>query len=118
MAMYGTLTGVVADALVADASCSNDLAMDTGNAVYVYPGVVDTPSDIGDADNDPQTTATVSQTGSGDYGYEVNFLSVGEYTAAFTCQANDDDPEADDDIQFSVSHIFTIENGTMTVVDF
>jgi len=43
MAAYGTLTGTVAEALVNDGSCKNDLAMDTGNTVYVYAGVVDTP---------------------------------------------------------------------------
>lgn len=118
MAAYGTLTGMVAEALVSDESCSNDLAMDTGNAVYVYAGVVDTAGDIGDAANDPLTTATVTQSESGTYVYEVNFLSVGEYTAAFTCQADDDDPETDDDVEFPVSHTFAIEDGATTVVDF
>ncbi|MFQ5982912.1 MAG: DUF4382 domain-containing protein [Woeseiaceae bacterium] len=118
MAVFGTLTGTVAEALVTDDSCTNDLGMDTGNAVYLYVGVVDTPGDIGDPDNEPFTTATVSQNESGAYVYEVNFLSVGEYTAAFTCQASDDDPEADDDIAFPVSHVFTIEDGATTGVDF
>jgi len=118
MAAYGTLTGTVAEALVNDGSCTNDLAMDTGNAVYVYAGVVDTPGDIGDPTNDPLTTATVSQSESGTYVYEVNFLSVGEYTAAFTCQADDDDPETDDPIEFPVSNTFSIEDGATSVVDF
>jgi len=118
MAAYGTLTGTVAEALVNDGSCKNDLAMDTGNSVYVYAGVVDTPGDIGDPTNDPLTTAAVSQSESGTYVYEVNFLSVGEYTAAFTCQADDDDPETDDDIEFPVSNTFSIEDGATSVVDF
>jgi len=118
MAAYGTLNGTVAEALVNDGSCTNNLAMDTGNAIYVYAGVVDTPGDIGDPTNDPLTTATVSQSESGTYVYEVNFLSVGEYTAAFTCQADDDDPETDDDIEFPVSHTFSIEDGATIFVDF
>lgn len=118
MAAYGTLNGTVAEALVNDGSCTNNLAMDTGNAIYVYAGVVDTPGDIGDPTNDPLTTATVSQSESGTYVYEVNFLSVGEYTAAFTCQADDDDPETDDPIEFPVSHTFSIEDGATSVVDF
>ena len=118
MAAYGTLTGTVAAVLVNDGSCTNDLAMDTGNAVYVYAGVVDMPGDIGDPTNDPLTTATVSQSETGTYVYAVNFLSVGEYTAAFTCQADDDDPEIDDDIEFPVSHTFSIEDGITTIVGF
>jgi hypothetical protein len=118
MAAYGTLNGTVAEALVNDGSCTNDLAMDTGNAVYVYAGVVDTPGDIGESASDPLTTATVSQSESGTYVYEVNFLSVGEYTAAFTCQADDDDPETDDPIEFPVSHTFSIKDGAISVVDF
>ncbi len=118
MVASGTLRGIVADALVSDPACSNDLAAQTGNAVYVYTGVTDTPGDIGDASNDPFVTATVSQDGNGTYVYEVNFLSVGEYTAAFTCQANLDDPEADDDIVFSAPQPFTIEDGITTEVNF
>ena len=61
MALFGALSGTVAEALVTDADCSNDLVAQTGNAVYVYNGMTDTPGDIGDAENDPFTTATVMQ---------------------------------------------------------
>ena len=119
MALFGTLSGTVAEALVTDASCSNDLAAQTGNAVYIYSGMTDTPGDIGDAENDPFMTATVTQDGAGAYTYKVNFLSVGNYTAAFTCQANDDDAESgDDDIMFSAPQSFAIEDGVTTVVNF
>jgi hypothetical protein len=119
MALFGTLSGTVAEALVMDTSCSNDLAAQTGNAVYIYSGMIDTPGDIGDAENDPFMTATVTQDGAGAYTYEVNFLSVGDYTAAFTCQANDDDAESDDDdIMFSAPQSFAIEDGVTTVVNF
>ena len=47
------------------------------------------------------STATVSQDPDGNYVYEVNFLSVGDYTAAFTCQASDDDAGNDDEIVLS-----------------
>ncbi len=119
MALFGTLSGTIAEALVMDTSCSNDLAAQSGNAVYIYSGMIDTPGDIGDAENDPFMTATVTQDGAGAYTYEVNFLSVGDYTAAFTCQANDDDAESDDDdIMFSAPQSFAIEDGVTTVVNF
>jgi hypothetical protein len=118
MALFGTLSGTVAEALVTDASCINDLVAQTGNAVYIYNGMMDTPGDIGDAENEPFTTATVTQDGAGAYTYEVNFLSVGEYTAAFTCQANDDDSETDTDIVFSPPQSFAIEDGVTTELNF
>ena len=118
MAAYGTLNGTVAEALVTNDDCSNDLAAQTGNAVYIYNGTTDTPGDVGDAENDPFVTATVMQDGDGVYTYEVNFLSVGEYTAAFTCQANSDDSETDDEIVFSAPQPFVIEDGVTTSVNF
>lgn len=123
MAMYGTLTGTIDAALVNDSeNCTNDLAADTGNAVYLYNGAVESPGDIGDAGNDPFATAAVTQNEAGDYTYEVHFLSVGEYSAAFTCQASDDDPEVDemngDQVAFSAPQMFSIDNGVTTVVDF
>lgn len=118
MALFGTLSGTVAEALVMDTSCSNDLAAQTGNAVYIYSGMTVTPGDIGDAENDPFMTATVTQDAAGAYTYEVNYLSVGDYTAAFTCQASDDDSVADDDIVFSAPQSFVIEDGVTTTVNF
>ena len=118
MAVYGTLTGTVTETLVTDESCTNDLALGTGNAVYLYNGVVEVPGDIGDETTAPFTTTTVSQSESGAYVFEVNFLSVGEYTAAFTCQASDDDPLLDDDIAFSAPQTFMIEDGATKVIEF
>ena len=118
MALFGTLSGTVAEALVTDASCSNDLVAQTGNAVYIYNGMTDMPGDIGDLENDPFTTATVTQNEAGAYTYEVNFLSVGDYTAAFTCQANDDISETDTDIVFSPPQSFVIEDGVTTEINF
>ncbi len=118
MSSFGTLRGTVAEALVAADECTNDLAAQTGNAVYVYQGMTDSPGDIGDATNDPFVTATVTQDGAGVYRYEVNFLPVGEYTAAFTCQANNDGSDTDDDIAFTEPQSFTIEDGVTAELDF
>ena len=118
LASYGALTGTLAEALVTDESCTNDLALDTGNAVYLYNDVVNVPADIGDVVTEPFATATVSQNVDGVYVYEVNFLSVGKYTAAFTCQASDDDPAIDDDIVFSAPQTLMIDDGVTTVINF
>lgn len=118
MASYGTLSGSVDAGLVNDADCSNDLVLDTGNAVYLYSGMTDSPGDIGDATTEPMVTATVSQNTDGSYGYSINYLPVGEYTAAFTCQASDDLPEVDDDIAFSAPQSLTINDGETTEINF
>ena len=119
----GNLAGTVADSLLnddlnGDATCANDLNLDTGNAVYVYPGTVESPDDMQNADVSPLVTGTVSFDGN-DYRYSIAFLDPGEYTAAFTCQALNDDPETDDDVEFaSVVTRVTIVNGETTVQDF
>lgn len=96
-AVYGTLFGTVDATLVEDAdNCSNNPAENTGSAVYLYEGSVDTPGDIGDATTPPFTTATVTQNNDGFYVYSFHYLSIGTYTAAFTCQASDDVPDVDD----------------------
>lgn len=119
MAAFGTLAGSVDSALLEDASCTNDLVEGTGNAVYVYAGEVNEPDDINGMDSDPLATATVSLGPDEVYGYEVNYLAVGDYTVALTCQASDDDPEVDDDIAFAASATgVTIADGETTTLDF
>jgi hypothetical protein len=73
------------------------------------------PADIRGADTDPLVTASVGD----DLVYSVTFLSEGEYTAAFTCQAELDDSEAEDEIQFAVvTTMILINDGVTTTVDF
>jgi hypothetical protein len=118
MAVFGTLTGTVEASLVTDETCTNGDLNDMGNAVYLYAGEVNEPLDIRGADTDPVVTATVSQNPDGIYEFGVTYLSVGSYTAAFTCQAGDDDPEADDEIVFSaVDTMVLITDGGTTHID-
>jgi hypothetical protein len=72
-------------------------------------------ADISAMETDPLVTATVGD----DLTYSVTFLSVGEYTAAFTCQAELDDPEAEDEIEFAVvATMIMVNDGVTTTVDF
>lgn len=119
MAAFGTLRGNVAAALLEDATCTNDLVAGTGSAVYVYEGDVATPDDIDGTASDPLVTSTVVLGDNDLYEYQVNYLSIGQYTVALTCQASDDDPEIDDDIAFAASVTgVEIFDGEVTVVDF
>lgn len=104
----GSLSGSVDAALLNDESCTNDLASDTGNAVYLFSGndavsgdvhVDDDGVPIGD--NNPLATANVTlDIDSGLYVYSIGFVPGGDYTVALTCQSLDDMPDQDDDIAF------------------
>lgn len=124
----GTLRGTVASSLLDETAtgCANDLAADTGNAVYVFEGADADVNDIDDTDTDPIVTTDVRQDTDGNYVYSVYYLESGEYTAAFTCTATNDDPTEDDnaddaedpfDFAAAVTGI-TISDGETTVVDF
>ncbi|MFW6094316.1 MAG: DUF4382 domain-containing protein [Pseudomonadota bacterium] len=95
---HGSIAGTVADGLVMDDACVNDLAEDRGNLVYVFEGADADPVDIDGEDPEPLTTATVAadDQAAGAYTFEAAFLAPGEYTVAFTCQGLNDDPERND----------------------
>lgn len=63
---------------------------DSGAAVYVYEGENVVPGDVGGEGNEPLITALVdtTETNATAYGYKVAFLTEGDYTIAFTCDAN------------------------------
>ncbi len=116
---HGIISGRVADALINDDSCSNDIANDLGNAVYLFEGTGVTPADIDGTASDPLTSANVAQNvATGVYEYSLHFLSPGDYTVAFTCQALDDDPEVADDLVFVDATDVTVTHGETTLVDF
>ena len=102
---YGVLQGTIAAATVgtsldpATNNCASDDKVDlkVGNVVYVFEGSV-TPDDV-DGTGDPVATVEATPTAAGDYVYHT-LLQPGSYTVVFSCEAGNDDPEADDDITF------------------
>jgi len=131
MAVYGSLTGVVAEALVTEMgpaepapdtpsiACTNGELHDMGNAVYLYEGEVADPLDIRGVDTDPAVTASVTQNAEGVYEFAISYLSVGGYTAAFTCQASGDDPEVEDEIVFgAIINDVVVVDGATTHIEF
>lgn len=89
-----------------------------GNAVYVFDGHDADPIDINTGrDDNPVTTANVSYDGS-DYSFSVGFLTEGDYTLAFTCDAGMDDPEEEDDLNFSATLNTAVTAGETTNVTF
>ena len=100
-----------------DYNCSEE-----GNAVYVYDGRDAELFDLNDQRDDsenPLTTANVQlNPETGDYEFSVGFLTEGDYTVAFTCDADLDDPEVENTLVFKDSQTATVKAGEYTEVEF
>ena len=99
----GSIEGSVKLTQLISSRCS-DLNPMTGNAVYLYQGFNAQPGDLGGTGTEPFTSALVNLDNStGTFGFSFGFVPFGKYTAAFTCQADLDEPAADDTINFSTT---------------
>lgn len=107
----GTIDGSVDGGLIT-AECSA--------AIYVYAGADVSADDLGGEGADPITTKLVNTdaTGVTEFDYELAFMATGEYTLAFTCEADLDDPETDDDLAWLATHTVTVTAGSTVTVDF
>jgi hypothetical protein len=101
--------------IVGDVSRGDDNCIGTDYAVYAFSGAGVIADDIDPTEPNPIATALVS---SDTYEYAIGFLDAGAYTLAFTCQATDDDVEADDAISFIGSSDVTVNVGEETVHNF
>lgn len=122
-AEVGTLAGTVDGDLLMAQGCTADVISGSGAAVYLYSGADAVPGDAG-SDTPPLTTSLLAPINdangapTGDFSYEVGFLLAGNYTAAFSCQAGDDDPQADDTLRFDPVANVVIQVDTTTTQDF
>lgn len=106
----GAISGTVDSALATATDCSP--------AVYVYEGADVTADDVGSG-TEPVTSAIVEMNdGTGEFEYAAAFLVPGDYTAAFTCEAANDAPDADDDIAFQGTQNVTVVTGETATADF
>lgn len=111
----GSIAGAVHSDLLNAGTCSDEDPL-TDNAVYVYAGADIVPDDIDNSDQtnvEPVTTTLVNDNGI----YEAAFLEAGEYTVAFTCNAADENVDADDDLQFAGIRNATVVANTVTMAD-
>jgi hypothetical protein len=105
--LIGAIAGSVAPELLAAEGCTP--------AVYLYEGADATPVDVNlDREPNPISSALVD---ADTQSYHLAYLSPGEYTVAFTCDAALDDPEADDDLLFAPVANATVAANETTVVD-
>lgn len=108
----GALSGIVSG-IENDIDCTDNV--DYIGAVYVFNDG-DAVDDV-DGVDDPVTSAMVPN--DGNYAYTVAFLPEGDYTVAFTCDADIDDNANDaDPVDFVGEAMVTITAGKTTIQDF
>lgn len=116
----GHVEGSVSEAFLLANGCSVAPA-DTNQpvaAVYLYSGsdlALGTLADYGGSETvQPYASAPVVFDGASGYSYEAGFIDAGNYTAALTCQLNDE-PEQNDDVTFLTGKNLTITKSTVPV---
>jgi len=103
----GSVSGSVDSGLLVGANCSDADPL-TGNAVYVFAGMV-TPDDFDEIGVEPITTSLVNfNAGSGTYSYEVGYLAAGDFTLGFTCAADLDDENDNANVVFDITDNISI----------
>lgn len=102
----GAVSGAVSADLLDDEGCAANPATGDGVAVYLYAGATAPTGDLGSADAPLAASGLSLDADSGSLTYFLAWLPVGSYTLAVSCQAVNDDPEADDAIEF-----VWVENG-------
>lgn len=102
------ISGTIGAPFITAPNCS-DSDPATGNAVYLFEGYDIEADDIDNQNPNPITSAAVNLNLDGYYEYTLAFMPPGEYTLAFTCQADLDEPESNDDIIFSYSKNISVE---------
>ena len=117
----GRIEGHVDAARLSASACTADAANGRGAAVYVFAGAGIEPDDDDGTAPDPLTTALLKpkpDEADTRFTYAAGFLPAGTYTVAFTCQAGDDVPDAQDAIDFTGTATITVEPEATTVHDF
>jgi hypothetical protein len=102
----GNIAGTVDPLLITDGCAPG---------VYVYEGGAVTPDDNGSAT--APLASKVPVEGASGLTYQVTFLEPGDYTVAFTCDADVDAAETDDTVAFGPVESATVSAGQTTTVD-
>jgi hypothetical protein len=111
-----SISGTVQVSALLDSSCPDD-DPSTGNAVYLYNNLNTAADDVDNIEPEPVASALLTLNNmTGIYEYDFGFIPLGKYTAAFTCQANLDDPEVDDVIVFSRGTNINLANTDKVVI--
>jgi len=83
--------------------------------VYLYEGFNVSPDDEGGAGPVPKMSAMVNfDKAISRFAYSFGYVPFGKYTAVFTCEADIDDPDVDDVINFSTTRNVNITSVGVT----
>ncbi|NKF23936.1 hypothetical protein [Solimonas marina] len=120
----GEIDGTISTSLVQASSCRDGRTVGTGVAAYLYSGSGITPTDYYKTDdvtnsNQPVAAAFVEYSSDDDaYAFKIRNVEPGTYTIAWTCQADSEDPETDDDLTFIESEDVTVSTSSTSTVSF
>lgn len=104
----GNIFGSIDVSFLTAVECS-DTDPNTDNAVYLFAGTDIAPDDIDNKSPEPVSSAMlILNPSTGNYEYTLGFIPFGDYTLAFTCQADLDDPKKNDNINFNYTENITI----------
>lgn len=111
----GAIEGTVFSNVISN-QCNENTSFN--GAVYVYEGQNAEPIDYNSkTDKEPLMTAAVEQPESGgELSYRAAFLTEGDYTIGYTCDA--DDPDADNDLTFTGTRNVTVSANETQTEDF
>ena len=118
----GSLMGL-ADNTMVSANCA-DANLSAG-AVYLFENENGVADDVDGDAGDPIATALVALNADADYAYKIAFLPAGDYLAAYTCDAANDEPNDPDDgdseddaLTFFGNAVVSIAAGSTTTLNF
>lgn len=110
----GTIKGTVPNTIVNGNGCTGF------SAIYLFEGSNVTADDLDGTGAEPYASSFLTVNNDSDYDYEIGFVPAGNYTIAFTCQANLDKPESDDtsSVNFTGTDNLTVVAGETVTHDF
>lgn len=119
----GIISGTIADTLLSQAAGCSDIDPMTNNAVYVYAGldVIADDIDLNDNTAEPIVTGLIEYDSVlNEYSYEVAFLTAGNYTVSFTCNADREDVEVNetDELAFKGTQNASVTADQTTTANF
>lgn len=118
------IRGTIARSLVEASDCRAGRSAGSGVAVYAYAGTDVTPSDYFRSDTlvnaaQPIALASVDYDADDDaYRYALLHLEPGSYTLAWTCEADAEQPDADDNLQFRSTMSLSVASAASISLDF